>query len=79
MVAARFTELDNERLKEDSVTVKYSVLAQLGKDKELMQKLKLGTIHLTLPSSKLSLVSPQFGLFEMPFLIKDRKHLSIAQ
>ena len=40
-----------------------------------MQKLKLGTVHLTLPSSTMSTLIPKFGLFEMPFLIKDRNHL----
>ena len=76
MAAERFTELANKRLKQDSITVKLFGAAQLGKDKELMQKLKLGSIDLTLPSSTMSSVSPEFGFFEMPFLIKDREHLS---
>lgn len=76
LAAERFTELANERLQADSIIVKFFGAAQLGKDKELMQKLKLGAIDLTLPSSTMSAVSPQFAFFEMPFLIKDRDHLS---
>ena len=40
-----------------------------------MQKLKLGTVHLALPSSIMSSVADEFGLFDMPFLVKDREHL----
>ena len=40
-----------------------------------MQKLKLGTVHLALPSSIMSSVADEFGLFDMPFLVQDREHL----
>ena len=49
--------------------------SQLGKDKELMQKLKLGTVDFSLPSSVMSSVSDEFALFEMPYLVKDREHM----
>ncbi len=49
--------------------------SQLGKDKELLQKLKLGTVDFSLPSSVMSTVSDQFGLFEMPYLVKNRAHM----
>ena len=49
--------------------------SQLGKDKDLMQKLKLGTVHLSLPSSTMSTLIPEFGFFELPFLVKDREHV----
>jgi len=49
--------------------------SQLGKDKELLRKLKLGTIDFALPSTVMSSVVDQFGLFEMPYLVKDRKHM----
>lgn len=69
-----FTRRVNEKLPETHKLVFYGS-SQLGKDKDLMQKLKLGTVHLTLPSSTMSTLIPKFGLFEMPFLIKDRNHL----
>jgi tripartite ATP-independent transporter DctP family solute receptor len=49
--------------------------SQLGDDTELMQKVKLGTVDLALPSTVMSSVVPAFGLFEMPYLVKDREHM----
>ena len=50
--------------------------SQLGKDKELLQKLKLGTVDFALPSTVMSTVADEFGLFEMPYLVKSRSHMS---
>ena len=74
LTAAEFTRQANERLA-GKAEVKLFDSAQIGKDKELMQKLKLGTVHLALPSSIMSSVADEFGLFDMPFLVKDREHL----
>ena len=74
ITAAEFTRRANERLA-GKAQVKLFDSAQIGKDKELMQKLKLGTVHLALPSSIMSSVADEFGLFDMPFLVKDREHL----
>lgn len=49
--------------------------SQLGKDEELLQKLKLGQVTFALPSSVMSSVTPEFGVFEMPYIIKDRDHM----
>jgi len=49
--------------------------SQLGKDKELLQKLKLGQVTFSLPSSVMSSVADEFGIFEMPYIIKDRDHM----
>lgn len=49
--------------------------SQLGGDKELLQKLKLGTIDMALPSTVMSSEADLFGVFEMPYLVKDRAHL----
>jgi TRAP-type transport system periplasmic protein len=48
--------------------------SQLGGDDEMLKKLKLGTIDLALPSTVMTTVAPEFGVFEMPYLIKDRVH-----
>jgi tripartite ATP-independent transporter DctP family solute receptor len=40
-----------------------------------MQKLLLGTADIALPSTVMSSVVPEFGLFEMPYLVKDRDHM----
>ncbi len=50
--------------------------SQLGNDTEMMKKLKLGTIDLSQPSTVVSSYAPSFGLFEMPYLVKDRDHMA---
>jgi tripartite ATP-independent transporter DctP family solute receptor len=47
----------------------------LGGDKELLQKLKLGTVDMALPSTVMSSEADLFGVFEMPYLVKDREHM----
>ncbi len=49
--------------------------SQLGGDKEMMQKLKLGTIDMVEPSTVMSSVADMFGVFEMPYLVKSRDHM----
>ena len=41
-----------------------------------MQKLKLGTVNMWLPSSVMASIHDEFGVFDMPFIIKDRKHMN---
>jgi len=50
--------------------------SQLGSDEEMMQKLKLGTIDMALPSTVMSSQVDLFGIFEMPYLVKDRRHMA---
>lgn len=73
--AAEFVRRANEKLG-DKAEVKLFDSSQIGKDKELMQKLKLGTVHIALPSSIMSSISDEFALFDMPFLVADRSHLA---
>ena len=49
--------------------------SQLGDDKAGMQKLKLGTVDMWLPSSVMASIHDEFGVFDMPFIIKDRNHM----
>jgi tripartite ATP-independent transporter DctP family solute receptor len=53
--------------------------SQLGGDKELNQKLKLGTVDFALPSTVMSSESDLFGIFEMPYLVRDRKHMNAIE
>jgi tripartite ATP-independent transporter DctP family solute receptor len=79
LTGEEFTRRVNQKLAGKAV-VKFFASSQLGGDKELMQKLRLGSVHLSMPSSNMSTVAPEFALFDMPFLIKDRAHLQrIAQ
>lgn len=63
----------------DAVEVQTFGSSQLGKDKELLQKLKLGQVDFSLPSSVMSSVDDTFGIFEMPYIIKDRDHMRGVQ
>ncbi len=49
--------------------------SQLGGDKEMLQKLKLGTLDMAVPSTVMSSEVDLFGIFEMPYLVKDREHM----
>ena len=48
--------------------------SQLGNEREMLQKLKIGTLDFSQPSTIMSTIAPEFGLFDMPYLIKDRAH-----
>lgn len=63
----------------DKAEVQVFGSSQLGKDKELLQKLKLGQITFSLPSSVMSSVADEFGVFEMPYIIKSREHMKRVQ
>ena len=49
--------------------------SQLGGDKEMIQKLKLGTLDMALPSTVMSSEVDMAGIFEMPYIVKDRAHM----
>ena len=49
--------------------------SQLGDDETLLIKLKLGTVDLSVPSTIMSSAVDSFGLFEMPYLVRDREHM----
>jgi len=49
--------------------------SQLGSDGEMLQKLRLGTQDMSQPSTIMSSVTPEFGLFDLPYLVKDRAHM----
>ena len=69
-----FIENANERLG-DKAEVQGFGSSQLGKDSELLQKLKLGQVDFALPSSVMSSVADAFGVFEMPYIVTSRDHM----
>lgn len=73
--AQEFAKRANAKLGDKAKVVIYGS-SQLGGDSELMKKLKLGTVDLALPSTVLSSYVPSFGVFEMPYLVKDRDHMA---
>ena len=72
--ATEFAKRANAKLAGKATIVVYGS-SQLGGDKEMLQKLKLGTLDFALPSTVMSSESDVFGLFEMPYLVKDRNHM----
>ena len=72
--AEEFAKRANAKLGSKAKVVVYGS-SQLGGDKELLQKLKLGTVDIALPSTVMSSESDLFGVFEMPYLVKDREHM----
>jgi tripartite ATP-independent transporter DctP family solute receptor len=74
-VANEFAKRANAKLGGKAKVVTYGS-SQLGGDSEMMKKLNLGTIDLVQPSTVMSSYVPSFGLFEMPYLVKDRDHMA---
>jgi len=70
-----FAKRANAKLGDKAKVVAFGS-SQLGKDKELLKKLKLGTVNFALPSSVMASVADELGLFDMPYLVKDRAHMA---
>jgi tripartite ATP-independent transporter DctP family solute receptor len=73
--AEEFAKRANAKLGSKAKVVTFGS-SQLGGDKELLQKLKLGTVDLAIPSTVMSSEVDLFGMFEMPYLVKDRAHMA---
>jgi tripartite ATP-independent transporter DctP family solute receptor len=72
--ADEFAKRANAKLAGKAKVITYGS-SQLGSDEELIQKLKLGTVDMALPSTVMSSQVDLFGVFEMPYLVKDRAHM----
>ncbi|OOF43592.1 TRAP transporter substrate-binding protein [Rodentibacter trehalosifermentans] len=72
-----FVDITNEKLSAAKLDyqLKFFGSGQLGSDKDTQQKLKLGTIDIALLSSTLATNIPQMAIFELPFLITNRRQL----
>jgi tripartite ATP-independent transporter DctP family solute receptor len=70
-----FAKRANAKLGNKAKVVVYGS-SQLGGDKEMLQKLKLGTVDMAVPSTVMSSEADMFGVFEMPYLVKDRAHMA---
>lgn len=75
LTAAEFTKRVNQKLA-GKATMKLFDNSQLGGDKDLMQKLKLGSVHVSMPSTIMSSIADEFAIYELPFLVKDRAHVA---
>ena len=73
--ADEFAKRANARLAGKAKVITFGS-SQLGGDKEMIQKLKLGTLDMAVPSTVMSSEVDLFGIFEMPYLVKDRAHMA---
>ena len=73
--AAEFARIMHEKLP-GKVNVKLFDNSQLGKDEDMLQKVRLGTMHVTLPSSTMPEIAPEYAIFDLPFIVANRNHLA---
>jgi tripartite ATP-independent transporter DctP family solute receptor len=73
--ADEFARRANAKLGNKAKVITYGS-SQLGGDNEMIQKLKLGTLDMALPSTVMSSQVDLFGIFEMPYIVKDRAHMA---
>ena len=73
--ADEFAKRANAKLGNKAKVIVYGS-SQLGGDKEMVQKLKLGTLDMALPSTVMSSEVDMLGIFEMPYIVKDRAHMA---
>jgi TRAP-type transport system periplasmic protein len=52
--------------------------SQLGSDEDMLKGIKVGVLEMFAPSTIMSTVDAKFGVFEMPYLFKDRAHAKRA-
>lgn len=74
VVATEFAKRVNERLAGKAKVTVYPS-SQLGNDRDMFQKLKLNQLQLWMPSTIMSSIAEEFGVFEMPYIIKSREHM----
>ena len=74
VTANEFARRVNERLAGRAELHVYGA-SQLGGDDAMLQRLRLGTLDMSLPSTIMSSMVDAFGLFEMPYLVRDREHM----
>lgn len=73
--ADEFAKRANAKLGSKAKVVTFGS-SQLGGDSEMIQKLKLGTLDMALPSTVMSSQVDLFGVFEMPYIVKNRQHMA---
>ncbi|MCG8467588.1 MAG: TRAP transporter substrate-binding protein [Gemmatimonadetes bacterium] len=73
-IANEFAHRVNERLAGRATLTVFGA-SQLGSDESMLQRVRLGTLDMSMPSTIMSSVVDAFGLFEMPYLVRDRAHM----
>jgi tripartite ATP-independent transporter DctP family solute receptor len=74
ITAEEYAKRANEALK-GRVEVKVYPASQLGTDEQMIKGVRAGTLEMFVPSTIMSTVEAKYGVFEMPYLIKDWSHI----
>jgi tripartite ATP-independent transporter DctP family solute receptor len=74
ITADEFARRANEALK-GRVDVKVYPSSQLGTDEQMIKGIRAGILEMFVPSTIMSTVEAKYGVFEMPYLIKDWNHM----
>jgi TRAP-type transport system periplasmic protein len=74
ITAEEFAKRANEALK-GRVEVKLYPSSQLGTDEQMIKGIRAGTLEMFVPSTIMSTVEAKYGVFEMPYLIRDWQHI----
>jgi tripartite ATP-independent transporter DctP family solute receptor len=74
VAAAEFARRFNKALRPVASVYVYGD-SVLGNDTELLKKLKTGSVSLAIVAAPMSSVADEFGVFDMPFLVRGREHV----
>lgn len=72
--ALRFKEVA-ERISGGRIEVQVFGGAQLGGERDLLEGIKLGTLHMCIGAGGLANFAPAYNVVQLPFLIKNQEHM----
>jgi TRAP-type transport system periplasmic protein len=72
--ALRFKEVA-ERISGGKLEVQVFGGAQLGGERDLLEGIKLGTVHMCIGAGGLANFAPAYNVVQLPFLIKNQEHM----
>ena len=72
--AMKFKELA-EKLSGGKLDVQVFGGAQLGGERDLLEGIRLGTVHMAIGAGALANFAPSYNVVQLPFLIKNQEHM----
>jgi tripartite ATP-independent transporter DctP family solute receptor len=73
--ALKFKEIA-ERLSGGRIEVQVFGGAQLGGERDLLEGIRLGTLHMAIGAGGLANFAPAYNVVQLPFLIKNQEHMA---
>ena len=74
IVTTRYAKEENEALK-GRVEIRVFHSSQLGTDEQMIKGVKVGAPEMFIPSTIMSTVEQRYGVFERPYIIRNRAHM----